>query len=532
MENENFVRDEVFITSVAQAVADRYHAMSVRRGDAEPIEDWAHCSENERAALIENIRPRVQRLLSEYGNRLFDGSVPVEQLADTLHRFTYEKLQEGLPGSFKKSYDEVKALPEDSGERHYIFADYEKCEMYAEVAREVGMKAFRTETLSDDLEAAIMQKGAPATIDGLLDGKGEVYGLPFDKAVGYYNDIMGQLSSAIGWKSDRKLYDFEGFSGYYLSYDETDRNIDLCYQGEVQAYFYPKADGSLGITVSEESTLGYPEDVNPWLVITDLMNGKFVLEPGNVEAARYECHYGNELVYGIKYGDAVAFAYDGSDVNLNRQLVEREGNIRFVSQDVLSDAMLNHLDFLDKNPGFEGDKKMQIIYYAYDGKTVRSESEMAEVLDSVVYREDGGESIARRNEYDWQLIRTVNERLDGVRRQLEHLAGIPEGSPHFRFTNAVYPLSFREDIFSLVSGSVTNQLLNCSCLKGSIVSVVPEGNRFNFREGERKISPAEFVESVSKTVLSLQNVKAAKRDFRLYLAEMQERAQSRGRGRK
>lgn len=138
-----FVTDwekEKYIIKVAKIWTNTYHSLSIKRQDINPITEWEKATAEEKSKRIEYVRKYVEIAFSEYGSFIIDYLVSERDIADTLHRFSYEKLQKENPKGFQESYDAVKAKPVSDLGREYVFADYGKYEILGKAMCEAGLQ--------------------------------------------------------------------------------------------------------------------------------------------------------------------------------------------------------------------------------------------------------------------------------------------------------------------------------------------------------------------------------------------------------
>ena len=353
-------------------------------------------------------------------------------------------------------------------------------------------------------------------MDDLLEGSSvepEVYGIAYDRARTFMEDVLVKMGREVGWKGEAP-FDFTGFDGYYP--ELTDNGIDICRGTDTLATFYPEPDGSLGFDQYGEG-LGYEPDVNAWYPLTDIMNGKFCLERENVDLARRQLHGGHILIYGLEFGDAVAFGVDPGDRLLRTKLAETGANVRFVRPADVRAAVDRWID-TQSRPGFEQEERPRLVFYTYDGLDVRSEKDLAVGADRVPRGEYGS---------DWELIEVIRDEGERIRRDLESAAGIPETSTRFKFSTAVFPYAgIRDDALFLSS--------DCGRSMGDFITVA-QGRVALYREydPQGKLSkPVRVFPSakaamslVRNAVLSRENVELARGD---YLAYLQSQSRSHG----
>ena len=346
-----------------------------------------------------------------------------------------------------------------------------------------------------------------AQIDQLLhlDGNDAVYNVSFDRARKHLADVLRRMSGHIGWKSRTCDYDIDGFSGYYPEVGEG--RVDICRGDRILATFMPAADGGLEFEQYGEG-LGYPDNVSPWLPVIDIENGRFCLDPDNLELARRETHGGHEVIYGLTMDGACAFGIDPDreDDNLRRRLVEKVPDIRLVPYVRLNEAFGAWLR-KDAVPGFETGPRPQMLLLTYDGDQVRTEREL-----SVFKQRDTGGLVS-----DWDLIDALRAEGDLIRYELESAVGIDrmEHPGHFKFKHALYPsLSFRDDALFLTT--------RCGASLGDFITVA-KGKVALYRnydpEKELSVPVKEFagvnqaLDAVRGAVLSRENIEVAKVDY-------------------
>lgn len=347
-------------------------------------------------------------------------------------------------------------------------------------------------------------------IDRILGLSGEegVYGLAFDRAAGYLRDVLRKMSDHVGWKDTSRPFDFDGFSGYYPEIHND--HVDICEGDGIVATFTARPDGRLGFEAYSGEFSQYPDDVNPWYPLGDIMNGKLCLEPSNLEKAVEETHHGQMVIYGLRYGEDCAFACSPDDDRLRAALVEREPNIRFTDWEHFVNGVNAWME-KDATPGFEGPMRPEMVRYAWDGMTLRSEKEINLNQDRFL-REAWGN--------DWDLIAELRRGGEDIRLELEKLAGI-EGRKHFKFESALYPnLHMRDDALFLSS----------DCGRGmSDFITVSQGKVALYRDYDpdkalstpRKVfnSVSEALSSVRSIVLGEKNVRKASMDYKAYKAK-------------
>ena len=313
-------------------------------------------------------------------------------------------------------------------------------------------------------------------IDELL-GPGadrEVYGAAYDRCVRDVREILRKMSSAVGWKGTRVPFDFTGFSGYWP--DITPDGVDICHGSEVIGTFYPKEDGALGFKAFGEE-LAWTREFSPW----------------------EGC-----IVYGLSYGDAVAYVAPEGDDLLRRLLAATGSNVRFTSPDVLSDALDRYIR-ANAVPGFESERIPQVVRYIYDGLTLSSEKEVSVGVDR---------NCGRGYPSDWTAIDMLRHEGEKMRREFEREAGVPEGR-HFRFGEAVYPtLGIRDDALFLTSryGSALGDFVTCS--KGGVCL-------YRDYDPDRGLSAPtvrfkgidDAIASLRKVVFSERNLGVAKKEY-------------------
>ena len=340
-------------------------------------------------------------------------------------------------------------------------------------------------------------------IDELL-GPGadrEVYGAAYDRCVRDVREILRKMSSAVGWKGTKVPFDFTGFSGYWP--DITPDGVDICHGPEVIGTFYPKDDGALGFEACGEE-LAWTRDSSPWEVLEDFRRGLLFGSVENIRQARSELHGGRCIVYGLSYGDAVAYVAPEGDDLLRRLLAATGSNVRFTSPDVLSDALDRYIR-ANAVPGFESERIPQVVRYIYDGLTLSSEKEVSVGVDR---------NCGRGYPSDWTAIDMLRHEGEKMRREFEREAGVPEGR-HFRFGEAVYPtLGIRDDALFLTSryGSALGDFVTCS--KGGVCL-------YRDYDPDRGLSaPAvrfkgidDAIASLRKVVFSERNLGVAKKEY-------------------
>lgn len=335
-----------------------------------------------------------------------------------------------------------------------------------------------------------------------------VYGLAYDKAAEYLREVLKKMSARVGWKDPSRPFDFDGFSGFYPEIHED--HADICRGEYIVATFNALPDGRLGFESFGEAFSQYPDDINPWYPLADIMDGKFCLEQINLEKAVQETHHGQEIVYGLRFGEDTAIACSLDDTKLRSALVEREPSIRMVSPEKFVEAVGRWLD-RDSVPGFESDLRPEIVRYAWDGQTLRSEKEV-NINQSRQLNDSWGN--------DWDLIAELRRQGDEIRTELEKEVGITDGK-HFKFENALYPsLSMRDDALFLSS--------SCGRSMGDFITVT-NGNVSLYREYDpdkalsepvkRFSSVREALDTVRDVVLGEKNISLAAKDYQSYLLD-------------
>lgn len=336
-----------------------------------------------------------------------------------------------------------------------------------------------------------------------------VYGFAFDNAVRYMESVLRKMSDFVGWKGQDRPYDFDRFSGYYPEIGPG--SVNICHGEDVVATFYPKEDGSLGYEAyGDEFVSMYPDDVNPWYPLTDIMDGRLCLESANLEAARGETHGGNVVVYGLRFGDECAYCADAGDRELRHALVNRDVNIRLVTPERFEEA-LDAWYASDIKPGFEGRVRPELVYLAWDGAKLRDERELAIFQERDV-----------RNGWmdDWDLIGALREEGQKIRRELQEAAGIRD-ERLFRFDNALYPnLGIRGDALFLSTsyGSLKDFITVAKGRVGFYRDYDPEKPL----PVPAKVFPSvkEALDRVRKVVLSPANVEVAAKEYQSYLKKI------------
>lgn len=351
-----------------------------------------------------------------------------------------------------------------------------------------------------------------------LDTQKENYGIAFDRAAGYLRDVLMKMGGEIGWKSKERPFDFDGFSGYYPEIHKD--HADICQGDYVVARFSSRPDGRLGFESFGEEFDQYPEDVNPWYPLADVMNGKYCLDPANLERAREECHRGQEIIYGIRHGEACAFGIDADDRNLRTKLADMEANVRFVAPDAFIKAMEAWLE-RDGKPGFESAVQPEMVMYIYDGNDVRDERAVSLNLDRLEGQGWGS---------DWLLIDALRDKGEEIRTELERAAGIPEGR-HFKFGDAIFPsTNLRNDALFLSKNynGFSDDFITVANGQVALYRGYDPAKRLSDPKA-RYASVDDAVKAVRKVCLSERNIAAAKKEFQGYLqSRTQGRAEKKG----
>lgn len=345
--------------------------------------------------------------------------------------------------------------------------------------------------------------GRSQPIDELLGPRvqREVYGIAFDLCARDMREVLRKMSSAVGWKGKSVPFDFSGFSGYWP--DISPDRVDIYHGDDVIGRFFPKEDGGLGFaTFGEELDWAYA--FSPWEILEDFRRGYLLGDGDNIRRAREEFHDGRSIVYGISYGDAVAFAVPQGDDHLRMLLAAMGHNVRFTSADDLSDAFQRHLD-TSSVPGFEGPYTPQVVRYIYDGLTLQSEKEVSVGVDRNCRKDYSS---------DWMVIGQLREEGEKMRSEFERRAGVPEGR-HFRFRDAVYPsLGFRDDALFLTSrcGAAIGDFITCSRDGVCLYRDYDPDSRLS-APTVRFASPEAALAGVRKVVFSERNLGIARQEY-------------------
>lgn len=356
-------------------------------------------------------------------------------------------------------------------------------------------------------------KAAVEPVDGFLgvETVSGRYGIAYDRAASFLRDVWMGMSRAVGWKSEAVPFDFGGFSGWHV---ETGPERSVLYRGDVaMASFSAGADGGLvfedfgSANAGERAFPQYPDDVNPWYPLADLMNGLLCLEPGNIALARAECHDGCEIIYGTRFGDACVFCVDPEDANLRSRLAELEVNIRFADAGDIDRAFDSWYGRLCACGGYDPPHYPEAVLYFYDGRDVLRERDMCGEID--------GLSLERWEE-DWRMLDHLRCEGDGIRSELEREAGVT-GDRHFRFTEAVYPFTgYRNDVlfFATGGGRLSGDFMTVSAGCVGLYRTVGEG-----RSVLRATYPdvAAAVRAARGVCLSRRNIGLARGDYARYV---------------
>lgn len=341
----------------------------------------------------------------------------------------------------------------------------------------------------------------------------QVYGFSFDKAAEYLRDVQMKMSRAIGWKDPTQPFDFDRFSGFYPEvYSD---HADICHGNYVVARFSAATDGSLAFKPMADEFGMYPDDIKPWYPLGDIMDGKFCLEKENIDAARRECNEGMVIIYGLRYGEDIAFGYNSDDMRVKRALVAENPNIRLVGEETLLNAIGNWINY-DCVPGMEHAQRPEIVRFAWDGETLRSEKEVCLFL---AQKNGVDEDLQlQRLEHDWDIIKHLRAEGEKVRRELEKAAGIPEGS-HFNFTNAVYPSYGLRDDALFLTDKCGRHITNFITSAGGQITYNREYDADRMLSAPEKSfsSVNEAMDTVRKAILNPKNIEAAKMDYQRYV---------------
>ena len=356
-----------------------------------------------------------------------------------------------------------------------------------------------------------------SSLSELLDGGQEsiVYGFAFHQAYGYLRDVERKMCSAIGWKDSARPYDFEGFSGWHLRFDKKDfGRVDVMLDGDVRATFKALPGGSLGFEPKGEEFLAYPENVNPWYPLADIMDGRFCLEKGNLALAREECHHGQEVVFGFRIGDDMAVACENTDERLRNALSVESSGLRFVSDDKFGNLLGNWVD-RECVPGFESTPRPQLVLFTWDGETLRSEKD---VVNSI---SPGGFELW---DSDRKAIAELRKEGRKLRSELNEAAGVGRNKL-FKFSKAVYPSDWiRDDALFLSSANGLGMSDFVTVARGKVLLY-----RGQYDIDAHLSVPKRTFDSVGDAVAALRsvilceaNVKSAKADYALYLKNKQQ----------
>jgi len=340
-------------------------------------------------------------------------------------------------------------------------------------------------------------------IDELLgpDAEREVYGYAFDLCVRHFRDILSKMSSALGWKGDQTPFDFSGFSGYWP--DITREGVDICHGSEVIGTFSAREDGGLDFEVFGEE-LAWAREFSPWEVLEDFRRGLLFGSVENIRKAQDELHGGRCIVYGLRYGDAVAYATPEGDTRLRRLLASTGSNVRFTTGEALGNALERYIQ-TNAAPGFESGETPQVVRYIYDGLSLLSEKDV-----SVGVERDCGKDYRS----DWAVIDMIRDAGERMRSEFEREAGVPEGK-HFRFGDAIYPtLGIRDDALFLTSryGAALDDFITCS--KGGVCLYRGyDPDRGLSTPKARFSSVDEALSRIRRVVFSDRNIGIAKREY-------------------
>ena len=350
-------------------------------------------------------------------------------------------------------------------------------------------------------------------IDDFLgkDVEASRYGVAFDRAVQMLRKVLFTMSERVGWKGTEVPFDFNNFSGYYPDLDHVDSGYaDICRGQDIIGRFSSDADGRLTFEYFDDEFKYLGDEVNPWYPLSDIVNGKFCLEEGNIEAAKRQSSNGHNIIYGMRFGDACAFAVDFGDSNLRSKLSERELNIRFIDFATLDHAFDRWLKsnathgFMDKDV-----PTPEVVVYFYDGQDIRTERELS-------LSDDGPDRAAWRE--DLQSVLILRNRCEALRYELEAAAGIPDGSPHFRFPKATTPSTYlRDDAVFLCShfGIASEDFLTIKNGKVGLYRGSPENISMSVLKATFP-SMNDALKSLRSVVLSDENVVLARKDYERY----------------
>lgn len=480
------------------------------------MKPWEDLAPQERASSIDSATEAVKLLEKTWGiDRVMssDGGVTREMVVDAIAENAHEvwarqRMESGW------TYGEVR---DNDLKKHPMLKPYSEIpDSEKEYDRKYGELVWSGVAEMAKTVREQERIAARRPIDEFLGGdpeKGAVYGLAFDKAAEYLRDVLRKMSDYVGWKDQSRPYDFDGFSGYYPEIH--DDHADICEGDYIVASFFAKPDGTLGFKSYGGEFSQYPEGVNPWYPLADIMDGRLCLEPGNLEKARQETHQGQEVIYAVRFGEDAAVGCRPEDVRLKAAFAEREPSLRFVSPETLVSAMERWME-ADARPGFEAETRPEVVRYAWDGDRLRSEKEV-NIDQPRQLKESWGN--------DWVLIDAMRSEGEEIRSELERAAGIPEGEGrHFKFEHALYPcLGIRDDALFLASG--------CGRTMGDFITVA-NGNVSLYREYDpdnalseplRRFDSAKHAMGiVRKHILGEKNVSLAAADYQSYLKSQAE----------
>lgn len=208
------------------------------------------------------------------------------------------------------------------------------------------------------------------------------------------------------------------------------------------------------------------------------------------------------------------------DAKLRSAIVNLEPNIRFISPEKMEEALYRWIDRACK-PGFEGEYRPEIVRFAWDGDTLRTEREV-NITQARELREAWGN--------DWNLIDALRSGGEEIRAELEKAVGIEDGE-RFKFETALYPsLGLRDDALFLTSGCGMN-MGDFITVVNSQVALYRQYNPEEVLSQPKKLfeSVNDALDSVRKAVLGEKNLQAAKQDYNKYTESLKmDAGQSKG----
>lgn len=502
------VPETKLMRAFAELLAEaRYESVRVR-APREPfgLLSWDSLNATEKGYYIEDAMNWTKVLEARFGlEGLLGGDiVPPSYIEDTIAREAHERrvallLDEGWVRG--EGWDFVKK----ESPALVSFDNLPSVRSGNELVDEYRRIGFDINRTIDEF-GEIYSKGV-GTVDDLLPEGGRSFSSGYMLVVDTMNYLRSELESRVGWKSDRRHYDFGGTDGFYVNIGLN--NCTVMHDAEPALRFYAKPDGGVGMDVLSEVFAPY-RDLSPLAAISDLRDGNYVLDKANIDLMRQQTHNCSELIYGLRYGETTAFCIptDESgqdDLTLMRELTARENNIRVVEMNVFSEAVENWLD-QSVRPGFESAQTPKLISYIFDGKNLFSERDIDLSMRRVLTPEKSS---------DWRLIDELLVEGQKVREELQMECGIGS-SRGFRFDEAFYPSPLmREDALFICSKHGAEQEGFLTAAKGKICLFESMSGFLDGYDKPKRVfgSVQDAMNYLRSVVLSKQNVMVARGEY-------------------